>query len=194
MTDNVNENMLTINNNTETPQTPLNEQQNENEPIPYEVLHNVTTNYEKKRIHSKNVHKIKKIYNKIWVIIFMLLINFYPLVMAIIEVIKRKINNMDFHLMPVFQIICYILLFISLMIVIFCRSSDGEEIKSALISFFCLIIVWLIEIISYFIDHDKKKAEELMQLFIKFKIYGCIIVFGIDIIFLIIIAIYLNKF
>ena len=116
----------------------------------------------------------------------MLIINCFSFVMAIIEIIKRIVNDLDFHFMPAIQIALYLIFFISMIKGFFCMSSNDIEIIIGYGSFFCILIIWIIEIIIYFKDLDKKQAEELIQLFIIFKIYGYIIVYGIDIIFIII--------
>ena len=196
MTDKLNENMLTINNKTETPQTPLNEPKNENDPTPGEViLHNETNKCEKKEESTqfKNAHEKQKQHNcnRLFdvilnaVRIFLILNNCFPFVIAIIEVIRREMYDLDFHYMPAIEIVLYVIIFYSLIKALCCRSGY-EEFSCAFGSFF-LFIAWLIDIISYFKDMyiDEIQPEEKMELFIKIKIYGCITVIGIDISFII---------
>ena len=197
MADNLKENMLTTNNKTETPQTPLNEPKNENEPTPGEVPHNVTNKCEKKEESTQfiKVNEKKEPRNCIqlneksisFIIIFMFLNNFFPFVIAIIEVIRRVMNDLDFHFMPPIQIVLYLVIFVSIIKAFCCRSYSDKEFAYGFGSFFCLFITWLIDIISYFKDMyiDEIQPEEKMELFIKIKIYGCITVIGIDISFII---------
>ena len=106
---------------------------------------------------------------------------------AIIEVIKRIVNDLDFHFMPAIQIFLYLIFFISL-IIAFCTNISEKELACFCGSLFCLFITWIIEIILFFVDlfFDEKQLEESMNFFIIFKICSLLIVIGIDITFLMI--------
>ena len=121
----------------------------------------------------------------------MFLNNLFPLVIVIIEVVKRVMNDLEFHFMPAIEIILYLVIFICVIKGFCCSEDIHKEVDFGLGSFFCLFITWIIDIILYFNESyfDEKQPEKLIEFFIKFKIYGLLIVTGIDFTSLISIAV-----
>ncbi len=89
----------------DTPDIPLIELKPEKEDIPDEVLHNIATDCKKeeetitvgKQIEKhKDYTKLKKVI-KIVLLVLVLIINFYPMVASILEIVLRAVNNYEFN-------------------------------------------------------------------------------------------------
>ena len=137
-----------------------------------------------KKSKDKNIFKIVIIF----LFIVLTIINLFPLVMIIIEIVLSSKNDCDINGYAITIIGMYLFYFLML----FSLCCDPEILYISFIGLFSLYfllgIFYLIEYFLFF-SYTHDNLPEFMKSFIKFRIIGDLIVEGIDILFAIIIGI-----
>ena len=185
----------------DTPDIPLIELKPEKEDIPDEVLHNIATDCKKedeeeeeeeeeetitvgKQIEKrKDYTKLKKVI-KIVLLVLVLIINFYPMVASILEIVLRAVNNYEFNGSFIYTLLFSFIFLIALIKdccqgkILDCEINGGVMASIVIIE----VLTFLPEIILYYSGESQYHLEGFVKSFIKFKIISYFFVIGINII------------
>ena len=176
----------------DTPDIPLIELKLEKEDIPDEVLHNKENDCKKEEEtiteikhfkRPKDYTTLKKVI-KIVFMVFMIINNFSPIGIIILEIVLRGVNNYEFNFWCVYELIIYFG-FLVKFINDYCRFNIIECKKIIAWTAYIELFIFLPEIILYFYD-DTYASEGFMESFIKFKIISFFAVMVNNIILIII--------
>ena len=135
---------------------------------------------------SEDKNTFKKVIRILFIIL--VIINLFPFVMTIIEIILRSKNNCKFNDIVIGVMSFYLSYFLMLIPICFVPEMLYQAVFIYICIYFILGILYLIEYFTYF-SYTHDDLPEFMKSFIKFKIIGDLVVEGIDIIFSIIIII-----
>ncbi len=166
---------------TPTPQTPFIELNINNKITPCEELENNTKNCENNKT-TQSCCAYKKIL-RILYIIFMVIINYSPLVNGIIELILRK-GNGDYCVYIGIEIGFYCFDTICLIVFIISNGTTDDTTKVIIISIIVLVMVFAMELLLYFSSssYERDDPDEFVNSFGKFRIFSFFAIVGIDII------------
>ena len=127
------------------------------------------------------------IYSVFLFIIFIVIINYSPLVNGIIELLLRKGDEVIYEVFIGIEIGCYGLGTICLIIMIF-QGTDDQITQGIASMVVLLIIAYILEILLYFSssDYESDHPDEFVNFIGKFRIFVFLAIAGIEIISLII--------
>ena len=185
-----NKDCLISENNVETPLVDINNNQKENfDDVPPEVLNNITTPQKVPKEHKlkkkSNCISTKTLKILLCLIIF---VNFVPFICAFIEVILRGKYDCPYNGLLVFEIIIYFFIIIFSVILFVYRKDNNNKLASCSIGLFglstvSLIISFIYEIYNYYFQsYEKDCSQDLINNIIVFRIISILAVFGVDII------------
>ena len=175
---------METNEETQTPETPAPQ-------TPFIELNNQITPCENIKIDNKDCENkqstqstqicctYKKLLRFVF-IIFMVIINYSPLVSGIIELILRKGDEVIYEVFIGIEIGCYGLGTIYLIIMIF-KGTEDQIAEAIGYMAGSLIIVYILEILLYFssLSYESDHPDEFVNFIGKFRIFGFFAIIGI---------------
>ena len=178
---------------TPTPQTPLIELNTNEEVTPDKVLNNNTNNCEKeKSTQDFSIKNCIKSFDsccccscqqilRILFIIFLVIINYSPLVNGIIELILRQGEGIMYHVNIGIELFLYFFVTICLIINL-CKEKYGKEIECGIYMGLSLAFMLALEIFEYFFfsEYETDHPIEFVNSFGKFRVLSFIPIAVID--------------